>query len=78
MTHVALRTGMFLPKLLNTFVYRPACMDSALQFMRDAIRMAVSRELGITASMSRNFAWSELNLWPDDLEPSRSLIVFSG
>ncbi|CAD7697232.1 unnamed protein product [Ostreobium quekettii] len=70
--------GMFLPKLLDTFVYKRASWESMVQFARDFLRISVSRELGITASMCRGFEWSELNLWPEDMKGTPTLVVFSG
>eukprot|EP00210_Caulerpa_lentillifera_P006166 g5891.t1 len=70
--------GMFMPQLLSMFVYQPARTDSIVNYIRDGVRLCVSRELGISTSMARRFAWTEVNLWPDDLPPNRSLVVFSG
>lgn len=70
--------GMFLPRLLSTFVYRPARTDTLLHYVKDVARLSVSRELGITAAMCRNFLWSDINLWPSELSSACSLVVFSG
>lgn len=67
-----------MPQLLSTFVYQPARNDSFINFIRDGVRLCVTRELGISATMARRFAWTEVNLWPDNLPPHRSIVVFSG
>jgi hypothetical protein len=46
-------------------------------FLCDTVLYFASRELHIAATFCRNFHWTELNLWPQDV-PSGSVIILSG
>ncbi|GMH46108.1 hypothetical protein BSKO_14072 [Bryopsis sp. KO-2023] len=70
--------GMFFPRLLSTFVYSPARTDTWEHVVKDVGRMLVCKEVGIASTMCRGFAWSDLNVWPDNLPENKSLVVFSG
>ncbi|GMH37996.1 hypothetical protein BSKO_05880 [Bryopsis sp. KO-2023] len=70
--------GMFFPILLSTFVYSPAQTNTWEYVLKDMGRMPVCKEVGIASTMCRGFAWSNLNVWPDNLPENKSLVVFSG
>jgi hypothetical protein len=60
---------MFSGKLIHNFVYAP--QNGALT------TWLVARDVHHATSVCRNFFWSQLNLWPDQL-PQHSLVVLSG
>lgn len=53
-------------------------MDSLEHLLQDIARKVICREVGISTTMCRKFAWSDLNIWPDELPDGKSLVVFSG
>ena len=59
---------MFDGKLIHNFVYKP--QNGAIT------TWLVARDLHHATSVCRNFFWSLLNLWPDQL-PDHSLVVLS-
>ncbi|GBF97999.1 hypothetical protein Rsub_11110 [Raphidocelis subcapitata] len=66
--------GMFMPKLLHSFLYSPfpaggKLLDMGVYF--------VSRELHMTATFCRRFFWSDYNLWAEHL-PAHTLVCLSG
>ncbi|WIA41530.1 hypothetical protein OEZ86_008900 [Tetradesmus obliquus] len=71
--------GMFMPHLLHNFMYRRPRIDwKNLDVMvRDLVLWFASRDVHISATFARNFYWTDLNLWPEDLPPN-SCIVLSG
>lgn len=61
---------MFSWDLIQNFLYEPPKEASQL------VTWFVSREFHTSASVSRHFFWTMLNLWPEDV-PSRTLVVLS-
>jgi hypothetical protein len=42
---------------------------------RDLILWFASRDLHLSATFQRNFYWSEINMWPDDLPPGACFVL---
>jgi pimeloyl-ACP methyl ester carboxylesterase len=59
---------MWTGDLISNFVYRPHASRTGLT------TWLIARDLHTAASVSRNFFWSDYNLWPDAL-PARSLLA---
>ena len=57
-------------KLIRNFVYRPSKKGNFTTFV-------VARDLHHATSVQRNFYWSLINLWPEQL-PRHTLVVLSG
>lgn len=57
-------------KLIRNFVYRSNKRSNL-------VTIAISRELHNATSMQRNFYWTLMNLWPQQL-PRHTLVVLSG
>lgn len=53
------------------------CFCSRIEYLKDAVRLLVSRDMHVCATFARRFYWSDLNLWPEDLEPG-SVVLLSG
>ncbi|GMH33240.1 hypothetical protein BSKO_01074 [Bryopsis sp. KO-2023] len=68
--------AMHNPKLLKNFVYRRMEWGGLRAIIESLVMLCVSREPSISASVSRGFQWTALNLWPE-LLPQRSVIVLS-
>ena len=64
------------PKLLRTFVYRDRPWRTVAGCINAIILTFFSREPCIAAAVCRNFRWTELNLWPEDI-PAKTLLVLS-
>jgi len=76
--------GMFLPQLLSAFFYRAALARPLCSALRRPVAAArrlglrvISREVTLSATMSRSFFWSEMNIWPEDL-PDGTVVVLGG
>ncbi|WIA17545.1 hypothetical protein OEZ85_014374 [Tetradesmus obliquus] len=56
--------------LISNFVYSPARSTTGL------ITWLIARDIHTATSVSRNFFWTDVNMWPDEV-PQRSLFVLS-
>ncbi|KDD72401.1 hypothetical protein H632_c3394p0 [Helicosporidium sp. ATCC 50920] len=67
------------PRLLANFIYRRPGLDNltSLAGAMDMARYAVSRDLLVAHCFCRQFNWSALAIWPQDL-PDRALVVLAG
>eukprot|EP00879_Flechtneria_rotunda_P023592 GHRR01024959.1.p1 GENE.GHRR01024959.1~~GHRR01024959.1.p1 ORF type:complete len:452 (+),score=112.94 GHRR01024959.1:201-1556(+) len=66
--------AMYLPDLVKNFLYTRH--DSGCLAV-DLIMALVSTELYCSATFSRHFCWSSINLWDEHI-PERTLVVLSG
>lgn len=56
--------------LISNFVYSPARSTTGL------ITWLIARDIHTATSVSRNFFWTDVNMWPDEV-PERSVFVLS-
>ncbi|KAF8073253.1 NIFU1 [Scenedesmus sp. PABB004] len=72
--------GMFMPSLLNNFLYRRPRIDWRHPdvCLRDLALRFASRDVHIAATFARRFYWTDLNCWPDELPPGLSTVILSG
>jgi hypothetical protein len=58
---------MFMPHLLRSFIYRlPTSLKEHLIWL-------ASHDLCTAAFFCRRFFWSEINVWPEQLPPDRTV-----
>eukprot|EP00878_Enallax_costatus_P021001 GHUV01022218.1.p1 GENE.GHUV01022218.1~~GHUV01022218.1.p1 ORF type:complete len:363 (+),score=23.66 GHUV01022218.1:408-1496(+) len=57
--------------LISNFVYNPARSTTGL------ITWLIARDIHTATSVSRNFFWTDVNMWPDEV-PERAVVVLSG
>eukprot|EP00878_Enallax_costatus_P008311 GHUV01008689.1.p1 GENE.GHUV01008689.1~~GHUV01008689.1.p1 ORF type:complete len:717 (+),score=294.35 GHUV01008689.1:916-3066(+) len=66
--------SMFMPNLLRNFLYESPRTGS---LFGDFMMMSAARDLHVSATLSRRFFWTDVNLWEEQL-PAGSLVVLSG
>ncbi|WIA11764.1 hypothetical protein OEZ85_011858 [Tetradesmus obliquus] len=66
--------SMFMPNLLRNFLYESPGSGSRLG---DFMMQCAARDVHVSATLSRRFFWSDVNLFEEQL-PGRSLVVLSG
>eukprot|EP01026_Neomeris_dumetosa_P079532 TRINITY_DN8702_c0_g1_i12.p1 TRINITY_DN8702_c0_g1~~TRINITY_DN8702_c0_g1_i12.p1 ORF type:complete len:281 (+),score=12.24 TRINITY_DN8702_c0_g1_i12:194-1036(+) len=67
---------MCYPTLVQNFLYNKLnYYDNLLTVVGDVIRFLLARDLNVQKSLNRNFWWSEVTLWPEDI-PHRAVLSF--
>eukprot|EP00879_Flechtneria_rotunda_P005084 GHRR01005362.1.p1 GENE.GHRR01005362.1~~GHRR01005362.1.p1 ORF type:complete len:628 (+),score=249.95 GHRR01005362.1:1476-3359(+) len=65
---------MFMPNLLRNFLYESPKTGSMIG---DFMMMSAARDLHVSATLSRRFFWTDVNLWEEQV-PADTLVVLSG
>lgn len=56
--------------LISNFVYNPARSTTGL------ITWLIARDIHTATAVSRNFFWTDVNMWPDEV-PEQAIVVLS-
>eukprot|EP00877_Chromochloris_zofingiensis_P001902 jgi/Chrzof1/11712/Cz06g06150.t1 len=70
---------IFMPHLLHNFIYRLPRFNLMRpeQLFRDFLFFFASHDIHLSATFARQFYWTDLNLWPEDM-PTGSVVLLSG
>eukprot|EP00877_Chromochloris_zofingiensis_P001901 jgi/Chrzof1/11711/Cz06g06140.t1 len=69
---------IFMPQLLHNFIYRVPRFNLRPDLLfRDILFHFASRDIHLAATFARQFYWTDLNLWPEDM-PIGSVVLLSG
>lgn len=65
------------PKLLSTFVYRTLDWSRLTDYITSLLVVMLSHDPSIATSVCRQFNWTQLNLWPEDIAKKKTILVLS-
>lgn len=65
------------PKLVSAFVYRILKWGCFRDLIRSILVMFISHDLSIATSVCREFRWTQLNLWPEEI-PAKTILFLTG